>query len=158
VTTISACVANENGQVRIVKAGATCRRGETATSWNTTGPAGAAGLAGPAGPAGPQGTAGSSGGAAFTVTAEVGIAAPQLMNAIVTNETLSTVVISLYKAGTTTVGTTITLTNASVSNFANNCNTAFPNCETAAFTYQKITWTWVDGGISASDDWEAPVS
>ena len=26
------------------------------------------------------------------------------------------------------------------------------------FTYQKIEWTWVDGGITASDDWEAPVS
>lgn len=23
--------------------------------------------------------------------------------------------------------------------------------------FQKITWTWVDGGITASDDWEAPV-
>jgi len=209
-TTINACVANENGQVRIVKAGTNCRRSETATSWNTTGPVGPAGVAGPAGPAGPQGPAGASGGGGagqsvigtisitgakqgaftgapfniegftheitsprdaasglatgkrqhkpFTVTAEVGIAAPQLMTAIVTNENLPTVTISLYKAGTTTVGTTITLTNASVSNFANNCNAAFPNCETASFTYQKITWTWVDGNISAQDDWEAPVA
>lgn len=25
----------------------------------------------------------------------------------------------------------------------------------ARFTYQKITWTWVDGGLTASDDWES---
>jgi type VI secretion system secreted protein Hcp len=24
-----------------------------------------------------------------------------------------------------------------------------------SFTYQKIEWTWLDGGITASDDWEA---
>ena len=28
--------------------------------------------------------------------------------------------------------------------------------EEIAFTYQKITWTWKDGGITADDDWEAP--
>jgi type VI secretion system secreted protein Hcp len=27
-----------------------------------------------------------------------------------------------------------------------------------AFTYQKIEWTWVDGGITAMDDWESPVN
>ncbi len=94
----------------------------------------------------------------ITITAEVGIAAPQLMAALVNNETLSSVVISLYKAGTTTVGTTITLTNASESDFSNQCEAGYPNCETASFTYQKITWTWLDGNITASDDWEAPVS
>ena len=26
-----------------------------------------------------------------------------------------------------------------------------------ALTYQKITWTWIDGGVTAEDDWEAPV-
>jgi hypothetical protein len=31
-TTINACVANESGNVRILKAGANCRRNETATS------------------------------------------------------------------------------------------------------------------------------
>ena len=28
--------------------------------------------------------------------------------------------------------------------------------EHVSFAYQKITWTWEDGGISAEDDWEAP--
>ncbi len=29
--------------------------------------------------------------------------------------------------------------------------------EEVAFTYQKIEWTWMDGGITAMDDWESPV-
>ena len=29
--------------------------------------------------------------------------------------------------------------------------------EEIAFTYQKITWTWIEGGITAEDDWETPV-
>jgi type VI secretion system secreted protein Hcp len=29
--------------------------------------------------------------------------------------------------------------------------------EEIAFTYQKIIWTWKDGGIEAQDDWESPV-
>jgi type VI secretion system secreted protein Hcp len=28
--------------------------------------------------------------------------------------------------------------------------------EEISFTFQKITWTWVQGGISASDAWESP--
>lgn len=27
-----------------------------------------------------------------------------------------------------------------------------------SLTYQKITWTHVDGGITASDDWETPIA
>jgi type VI secretion system secreted protein Hcp len=27
--------------------------------------------------------------------------------------------------------------------------------EEIAFTYQKIEWTWTDGGITSSDEWEA---
>ena len=29
--------------------------------------------------------------------------------------------------------------------------------EHLSFCYQKIIWTWVDGGITADDDWETPV-
>ena len=29
----------------------------------------------------------------------------------------------------------------------------FAEYEEVAFTYQKIQWTWVDGGITAEDDW-----
>ncbi len=56
---------------------------------------------------------------------------------------------------------TITLTNASIASF----RTEMPNnkhadlaklntFEEIAFTYEKIEWTWTDGGLSAQDDWE----
>ncbi len=32
-------------------------------------------------------------------------------------------------------------------------NRTQPVRETVAFTYQKIIWTWQDGGITAEDDW-----
>jgi len=28
--------------------------------------------------------------------------------------------------------------------------------EEFTITFKKITWTWIDGGITAEDDWEAP--
>jgi type VI protein secretion system component Hcp len=30
--------------------------------------------------------------------------------------------------------------------------------ERVSFTYQQITETWQDGGITGEDDWEAPVA
>ena len=191
-TTINACVAKDNGAVRIVKAGANCRRDETATSWNTTGPQGPAGAAGGNGGGGSViGTISITGTKTgqvsvevdgfkheivsprdpasglptgkrqhkpLTITAPVGAASPLLMSLLVTDENMPTVILSLYKPGTTTVGTTIKLTNASVSDFSNQCDKAFPGCETISMTYQKIEWTWVDSNTSASDDWEAPVA
>ena len=32
----------------------------------------------------------------------------------------------------------------------------FNEYEEVSFTYQKIEWTWNDGGLMAGDDWEAP--
>ena len=80
------------------------------------------------------------------------------MNALVTNENLSTVTISFFVPGTNTVGTTVKLTNASVADFSHECETVYPACEHVGFTYQKIEWTSVEGGTTAEDDWEAPVS
>ena len=86
-TTIQACVANGNGDVRIPDAGDKCRKNETATSWNVTGPAGPQGATGAtgaqgrdgrdgvqgpqgvAGPQGPAGAAGSGGGSASSPNA-----------------------------------------------------------------------------------------
>jgi type VI secretion system secreted protein Hcp len=34
----------------------------------------------------------------------------------------------------------------------------FGNMEEVAFTYEKVTWTWTDGGVSSSDNWMKPVS
>ena len=58
----------------------------------------------------------------------------------------------------------VKLTNANIASIdfrmANNKHPdlmKFSEYEEIAFTYQKINWTWMDGGISAEDDWEAPV-
>jgi hypothetical protein len=51
-----------NGQLRLIDpATDSCRRNETAISWNQTGPQGPEGPQGPTGPAGPQGPAGPAG-------------------------------------------------------------------------------------------------
>jgi collagen triple helix repeat protein len=58
--TLRACV-NEEGAIRLLKAGKSCKKGQKAVSWNETGPAGAKGAAGTAGPAGASGPAGAKG-------------------------------------------------------------------------------------------------
>ena len=57
-TVINACVLTKDGSVRIIAAGKTCAKGETAVSWNQTGPAGPQGAPGAMGPAGPAGADG----------------------------------------------------------------------------------------------------
>ena len=32
-------------------------------------------------------------------------------------------------------------------------NIKMPLMEEVGFVYEKIEWTWVDGGITATDDW-----
>jgi hypothetical protein len=58
---INACVKKGTGQVRVVRAGAACRRGESPLSWNAQGPAGPRGAAGPTGAAGRAGPTGAAG-------------------------------------------------------------------------------------------------
>ena len=88
----------------------------------------------------------------ITITKEIDKSTPLLLNALVTNEGLNSVLIGLEKNGTQIE--TIKLTNANVSNYVTHGTT-----ETWSFTYQKIEWTWLaDGGITASDDWEAPAA
>jgi type VI secretion system secreted protein Hcp len=87
----------------------------------------------------------------IVVTKELDSTTPLLLNALVNNENLSSVLIGLLRNGQQVA--TIKLTNASISDYTDHGDT-----EHWSFTYQTITWTWVDGGITASDDWEAPVS
>ena len=107
----------------------------------------------------------------FTVRKVTDMATPRLYTAICTNENLPEVTIDYwrpqFKAGAG-VGAevqyfTVKLTNANIASIA----ATMPNVEDPAqqkldmyeevsFTYQKIEWTWNDGGVSASDDWETP--
>jgi len=87
----------------------------------------------------------------ITITKQLDQSTPLLLNALVNNENLSSVMITLASGGNPVA--TIKLTNASIADYVDHGTT-----ETWSFTYQKIEWTWLDGGITASDDWEAPVS
>ena len=103
----------------------------------------------------------------LTTTTPWGAATPKLLNAIYTNETLTSVHMSFWRinaAGVETQFMTIDLTNANVADLASRVpNTSDPNLAKVpeyhdiAFTYQKITNTFTVGGITATDDWEAQV-
>src|SRR5262249_40982832 len=88
----------------------------------------------------------------FTITKEIDKATPPLYRPTFTNQTLPTVTISLNDANGKAEAT-VKLTNAQVSD-----NVEQGSSQTVSFTYQKIEWTWNDGGITASDSWEPPAS
>ena len=101
----------------------------------------------------------------IVITKKIDKSTPLLMNALVNNENLD-VEVSVYGA---TSGRkemlcyTIQLTNAAVAGIKQymgfNATTLITgdHLEEVSFTYQKIIWTYEDGGITAEDDWETPV-
>ena len=109
----------------------------------------------------------------FVITKEIDKSSPLLYNALVNNENISDWELQFWTPqikATQGVGTevnhyTVRLYNANIAsiNFrmANNKHPElmkFAEYEEVAFTYQKIEWTWNDGGIMAMDDWESPVA
>ena len=68
---IHACYKTQDGQLRVVAAGAACDPSETALQWNQSGSPGAPGAAGPAGPQGPQGPAGAGASASVTTSSNL---------------------------------------------------------------------------------------
>jgi len=103
----------------------------------------------------------------LTVTKEIDKSTPLLMNVLTNNEQISKWELRFWQpspSGQEVQHYTIELENASIasirSEMLNNKvaeNMQHKEREHVAFCYQKITWTWMDGGITASDDWEAPV-
>ena len=73
---IRAC-ADSAGRLRLLAQGASCKRHETAVSWNVVGPQGPAGPPGTTGPQGPPGPAGAAG-----APGEVGPPGPQGMQGV----------------------------------------------------------------------------
>ena len=107
----------------------------------------------------------------FVITKELDKSSPLLYNALVNNENIPDWQLQFWTPqikATTGSGNevqhyTVKLTNANVASIAfrmaNNKHPdlmKFAEYEEVAFTYQKIEWTWNDGGITAGDDWEAP--
>ncbi len=105
----------------------------------------------------------------YTVTKELDKSTPILYNVLCTNENLTEVVLKFYTPqikAATGVGNevnhfTVKLTNANIAsidfrmaNIRHPDLVKFPEYEEIAMTYQKIEWTWNDGGITAEDDWE----
>jgi type VI secretion system secreted protein Hcp len=99
----------------------------------------------------------------LVVTKPIDKATPLLAYALVNNENLTEVTLRFYqqdrRTGRMQHYLTIELQNASIAGIAAERpedETTRPR-EHVSFTYQKITWTWEDGGITAEDDWETPV-
>lgn len=106
----------------------------------------------------------------FVATMEVDKATPLLYQVLCTNENLVSVIFKFWTpqieaasgVRTEVQNYAIALTNANIAsidfrlpNIRNPDFQKYTEYTEIAFTYQKIEWVWTDGGITASDDWEA---
>ena len=102
----------------------------------------------------------------FVITKEIDKASPLLYSVLCNNENITEWKLEYWqpsKTGQEQQHYTIELLNASISEIRHEMlNNKYPENmqhkerEHIAFCYQKITWTWMEGGISAEDDWEEP--
>lgn len=102
----------------------------------------------------------------FVIQKEVDRASPLLWSVLCNNENVKEWKLQFYTPSPTGAEKqhyTVRLVNANIASItlkmANNKNPKlmrFPEYEEVAFTYQKIEWTWNEGGITSDDDWEAP--
>ena len=105
--------------------------------------------------------------APFEILKEVDKSSPLLYHALCSNEKLTSVSIKFYRTtheGAEELYFTVTLENAVIAKIAPSAS-SFPKettglrlMEIISFVYQRIRWTWVDGGIESQDDWEAPTA
>jgi type VI secretion system secreted protein Hcp len=102
----------------------------------------------------------------FMLTKELDKATPLLYNVLCNNENIKTWELQLWQpspTGQERQHFTVRMWNANISaihfKMANNKNpklTKFAEYEEVSFTYQRIEWSWNDGGLVAGDDWETP--
>lgn len=107
------------------------------------------------------------------IVKEIDKASPRLWQAMVTNENLTSCVVKFFASvGSAEIGIagevqhyTVTLTNANIVSMRDvlneneiPANANLPLMEELLLTYQKIQWTWNDGGITATDDWQPGVA
>jgi len=98
----------------------------------------------------------------FVITKELDKSSPLLYTMLVTNENLVDWDLQFWQTaatGTEVNHYTVKLTNANITSIEfrmpNNKDPQvmkLAEYEEVAFTYQKIQWTWNEGGITASDD------
>jgi type VI secretion system secreted protein Hcp len=104
----------------------------------------------------------------FVITKELDQSSPLLYNVLVNNENITDWELQFWRAAATGMEEqhyTVRLTNANIASIdfrmLNNKNpdlTRYAEYEEIAFTYQRISWTWVNGGITAADDWSSPIA
>jgi type VI secretion system secreted protein Hcp len=104
---------------------------------------------------------------AMSIVKEVDEATPLLYAALCSNEKLNDVEIKWYRVdpnGKEEHYFTHKLEDANICSirpWMPNCQDqkteSYSHLEEVSFTYRKITWTFVKGGITAGDDWEAPL-
>ena len=82
----------------------------------------------------------------ISITKQLDATTPLLLNALVDNENLTSVLIGLMRNGQEVA--TIKLTNASISSYVANGGN-----ETWSFTYQNVTWTWLDDVATRSQSY-----
>ena len=105
----------------------------------------------------------------FVITKESDKSSPVLYNILVNNENIIEWELQFWSPALSSPGAgqevqshTVKLVNANIASIdfhmLNNKNPdlmRYAEYEEIAFTYQKIVWTWNDGGITAMDDWAA---
>ena len=104
----------------------------------------------------------------ITITKELDKSTPILAAILVNNENITDWKLDFWqpsKSGQEFQFYSIELVNASISSIRSEMlnnkykqNMQHKEREHVAFTYQKIIWTYQDGGLTAEDDWESPVT
>jgi type VI secretion system secreted protein Hcp len=102
----------------------------------------------------------------FVIAKETDRASPVLFALLTQNENIAKLELQFWRPsplGAEQQHFTVRLTNANVCgiyfrlpNTRHPRESRLPLEEEVSFTYQKIEWTWTDGGVSAEDDWETP--
>lgn len=100
----------------------------------------------------------------FSITKPVDRSSPFLHAVLTHNENLTDVTLRLFRPHATGVerhAFTVRLMNATIAsiqlrllNTRHQRNARMPELEEVSFAYQRIEWTWMEGNISADDDWE----
>lgn len=107
------------------------------------------------------------------ITKEIDKSSPLLMKALVSNENITEFILNFYApirqspsgSGNEAHIYSIRLINAFISGIDQDMSLnkvepgiSLPVLESVSFVYQKIEWTWVEGGHYAQDDWNAPTT
>jgi type VI secretion system secreted protein Hcp len=102
----------------------------------------------------------------LVITKEIDKSSALLYDVLTNNENIQSFRLDFYqpsKQGIEKQHFTIQLFNANIASIRSEMlNNRYPENmqhdlrEHVAFTYQKISWTWQDGGVMSEDDWETP--